>query len=240
MFSMKSYCKLITTLILLMMLSACGGGDASTGNSTSTDSGDGSNAVKPVKNATILVFGDSLSAGYGITGDGTYFQYVTPGNAWAELLQKRILNEKLNEYASLNVVNASLGGEFTASALSSLINIYKPTHILLAHATNDVLSGLPMSNISNRLESMVQISQNSGAKVLMLDITFAYYGIEFANEYSKLFKDLSVKYNSTYVPVLDTIFENPTYYAPDYIHLNDLAQPIMTENVWKKLIPLLE
>ena len=230
---MLNYFKYIISLFLLVLLSACSdGGD--------TDSA--LNGIKPTKNVTILVFGDSLSAGYGNAVNGVYFQFVTPGNTWAELIQKRIKSENLDQLASITVINASIGGEFTAGALQrlpSLLNIYKPTHVLLAHATNDVLSDLPLTYVSDRLESMVQISQNSGAKVMLLDITFAGYGDFYANEYSKIFKNLSAQYKTSYVEVLETIYGNPTYYNADYIHLNDAAQPFMMNNIWNKLIPLL-
>ncbi len=231
---MLNHLKHITFLLLVTLLSACSDGGDLVSNS---------NGNVPTKNATVLVFGDSLSAGYGNAINGVYFQFVTPGNSWAELIQKRIKSENLDRFASVNIINVSIGGEFTSGALQrlpSLLNIYKPTHVLLAHATNDVLSDLPLIDVSGRLESMVQVSQNSGAKVMLLDITFAGYGDFYANEYSKIFKNLSDKYQATYVNVLDSIYGNPLYYDADYIHLNDAAQPFMMNNIWNKLIPLLD
>lgn len=71
-----------------------------------------------------MIYGDSISQGYGINIYGEYFQQITPGNTFAELLRQRIKNENLDEFASITVINESLGGEFTSEAVARLPSVW--------------------------------------------------------------------------------------------------------------------
>jgi acyl-CoA thioesterase I len=199
--------------------------------------------VKPKKATRILVFGDSTSQGYGIEMLGTYYENIPPGTVYADLLINRLTNENIGEFAPITVINASLGSEFTVQALDrlpTLLAVYRPTHVVLAHGTNDAGAGLPNSYIAGNFSTMISMVKNSGAKALLADVTFTLYGTEYANAYSKMVKDTALVTAATYVPILEGIQGNPRYYLPDGFHQNEAAQPIMMNNLWNKLIPLLE
>jgi acyl-CoA thioesterase I len=198
---------------------------------------------KPTKTTTILIFGDSISQGYGTNNIGVVYQQVTPGKTYAELLRAKILNEKINQFATITVINASLGSEYTDEAayrLPGLLAQFQPTHVLLAHGTNDAGSDVPNYVISNNLNVMINQVYAAGAKPLLADVTFTRYGIDTANAYSKMIVDLAASSGATYVGLLKGIAGNSTYYLADGVHLNDLAQPFMLSNLWEKLNPLFD
>jgi acyl-CoA thioesterase-1 len=227
----RRFFYIFLSIAIAFLISGCDGGDATT------------TVTKPTKSAVILVFGDSISQGYGISIHGTYYQQITPGNTYAELLRAKIKNEKLDEFAPIVVVNDSLGGEFTDDAvarLPRLLAYYRPTHVLLAHGTNDAASDEPLNLISNNFTTMINQSKNSGAKVLLADVPFTLYGITFANSYSAMVLDTARRTGATYVPLLKDILGNPSYYLSDGFHPNDFAQPFLLNNLWEKLIPQLE
>lgn len=197
---------------------------------------------KPTKATVILIFGDSISQGYGTNNAGIVYQQVTPGKTYAELLRAKISTENINQYAPVTVINASLGSEYTDEAayrLPSMLAQYQPTHVLLAHGTNDAGSDVPNYVISNNLNVMINQVLAAGAIPLLADVTFTRYGIDTANAYSKMIVDLAASSGATYVGLLKGIAGNSTYYLSDGVHLNDIAQPFMLNNLWGKLIPLL-
>jgi acyl-CoA thioesterase I len=198
---------------------------------------------KPTKATTILIFGDSISQGYGTNNVGVVYQQVTPGKTYAELLRAKISAEKINQFAPVTVINASLGSEYTDEAayrLPGLLAQHQPTHVLLAHGTNDAGSDVPNYVISNNLNVMINQVYAAGAKPLLADVTFTRYGIDTANAYSKMIVDLAASTGATYVGLLKGIAGNSTYYLADGVHLNDIAQPFMLNNLWEKLNPLFD
>lgn len=230
----KTLFKLVLVFAASFLIAACG--DSSSSSSSSA-------AVKPKKPTVILVFGDSTSQGYGIELYGTYYEHVTPGRMYADLLRGRLESENINEFAPVTVINASLGSEFTSQALDrlpTLLAVYQPTHVILAHGTNDAGSGYPNSYISGNFSTMISMVKNSGAKAMLADVTFTRYGTEFANAYSQMVFNTALVTGATYIPILNGIQGNPSYYLSDGFHQNEAAQPIMMNNVWDKLIPLLE
>lgn len=223
--------KLVLVFAATFLIAACG------------DSSSTTTVVKPKKPTTILVFGDSTSQGYGIELNGTSYENVPPGTIWADLLRARLLSENIGEFAPVTVINASLGSEFTSQAidrLPALLAVFRPTHVILAHGTNDAGSGFPNSFISGNFSSMISMVKNSGAKALLADVTFTRYGTEYANAYSQMVFNTALVTGATYIPILNGIQGNPSYYLSDGFHQNEAAQPIMMNNVWDKLIPLLE
>jgi acyl-CoA thioesterase I len=198
---------------------------------------------KPTKATTILIFGDSISQGYGTNNIGVVYQQVTPGNTYTELMRNRIQNENIAQFAPVTVINESLGSEYTDEAayrLPSLLAQYRPTHVLLAHGTNDAGSDVPNYVISNNLNVMINQVYAAGAKPLLADVTFTRYGIDTANAYSQMIVNLAAATGAAYVPILKGVQGNPTYYLTDGVHLNDLAQSFLLNNVWNVLIPLLD
>ncbi len=228
----KSLSTLVITFALVLLISAC-----SDSTTTSTSSN------KPRKATTIMIFGDSTSQGYGIEMLGTYYENVRPGTIYGDLLVNRLREENIAEFAPITVVNASLGSEFTSQAidrLPALLAAYRPTHVVLAHGTNDAGSGYPNSYMATNFTTMINMVYNSGAKPLLADVTFTRYGTEFANAYSQMVFNTAVITGATYVPILNGIAGNPAYYLEDGFHQNEAAQPFMLNNLWAKLIPLLD
>jgi acyl-CoA thioesterase I len=228
----KTLLKLVLTLVITLVIAAC----ADSSSTTAT-------VTKPKKAAVIMIFGDSTSQGYGIEMLGTYYENVRPGTIYADLLINRLRDENMAEFAPITVVNASLGSEFTSQAidrLPALLAAYRPTHVVLAHGTNDAGSGYPNSYIATNFTTMINMVKNSGAKALLADVTFTRYGIDYANAYSQMVFNTAVTTGATYVPILNGIAGNPAYYLEDGFHQNEAAQPFMLNNLWAKLIPLLD
>jgi acyl-CoA thioesterase I len=228
----KTLLKLVLTLVITLVIAAC----ADSSSTTAT-------VTKPKKAAVIMIFGDSTSQGYGIEMLGTYYENVRPGTIYADLLINRLRDENMAEFAPITVVNASLGSEFTSQAidrLPALLAAYRPTHVVLAHGTNDAGSGYPNSYIATNFTTMINMVKNSGAKALLADVTFTRYGIDYANAYSQMVFNTAVTTGATYVPILNGIAGNPAYYLEDGFHQNEAAQPFMLNNLLAKLIPLLD
>lgn len=223
----------ILVSIMTMALVACGGG----GDDNSQTPIE---IIKPKTPVVILIYGDSISQGYGVSALGIRYQQISPGNTYAELLRLRIKNEKLDEFASVTVINDSLGSEYTdeaAARLPSVLAYHRPTHVLLAHGTNDAGTATSLDPVKNNLMTMINLAKKNGVKVLLADITPARRGPDFAANYSKMISDTAYLLAVTYVPMLDGIFGDPKYYLPDYIHPNDAAQNFMLNNLWGKLMP---
>lgn len=232
----KTFLNRVFLIASTCALIACGGGSPIDETTTFT-------ITKPKQPVVILVYGDSISQGYGINIYGEYFQQVTPGNTFSELLRLRIKNEKLDEFASVTVINDSLGGEYSGEAvarLPSVLAYHRPTHVVLAHGANDVGGQVPLSTISNNFITMINMAKGNGAKVLLADVTPSLFGIDFANNYSKMVSDTAYLSAATYVPLLKNVFGNPAYLYPDGVHFRDSAQNIILNNLWEKLVPTIK
>ncbi len=226
-------CKSLVVVTLTMLLVACGGGNGEP------------EVVKPKKPTVIMVFGDSTSQGYGIELYGSYYENLTPGTVYADLLRNKFKSEGMDEFAPITVINESLGSESAIQSLKRLpflMAYHQPTHVVLAHGTNDARSGYAFTTLPDTFSTMVYTVRNSGAKALLADVTLTLFGREFANDYSAMVKNTATATGATYVPILQGTLFNPIYTLNDGFgyHQNELAQPIMMQNVWDKLIPLLE
>lgn len=232
----KFLSKNLVLSVVIFALAACGGGESSTESSDLEIN-------KPKNQVVILIFGDSISQGYGVSAYGIRYQQITPGNTYAELLRLRIKNEKLDEFAPVRVINDSLGSEYTAEAVARLpavLAYHRPTHVLLAHGTNDAGAAKSLSPIQNNLIKMINITKATGAQVLLADVTPARRGLDFAANYSKMISDTAYLLGVTYVPLLKGIFADSRYYLPDYVHPNDAAQNFLLNNLWESLIPTIK
>ena len=179
---------------------------------------------------TILVYGDSLSANYGIAEK----------RGWVALLGERLKRERLD----YSVVNASISGETTSGGLSRMpkaLAQHKPAVLVLELGANDGLRGLPVAQMKQNLAAMIQQAQKSGARVLLVGIRMPpNYGPDYTREFEAAFAELARRHKTALVPFLfDGMAEDLTKFQPDRIHPNEAAQPILLENVWKGLRPLL-
>src|SRR5258708_5290764 len=179
----------------------------------------------------ILVFGDSISAGYGLAR-------VEQG--WVELLKTR-LKEQGYGY---QVVNASVSGETTAGGLARLpraLELHHPSIVILELGGNDGLRALPIAQMRANLTQMVTLSGAAGAKVLLLGMRMPpNYGPQYTEQFAMVFSDLAREKKVALVPFLLTdIALTSTLLQGDDIHPNALGQPVLLENVWPQLKPLL-
>jgi acyl-CoA thioesterase-1 len=187
-------------------------------------------AQPTVKTPTIMVFGDSLSAEYGLKR----------GTGWVSLLQDRL---KRSGFPHL-VSNASISGETTAGGLSRLpaaLKRVKPDFVILELGGNDGLRGLPVGSTKKNLAQMVAMTRASGAIPLLVGIRVPpNYGPQYARQFDGLFQELARATETALVPfLLDGIAENPAMFQPDGIHPNEAAQPRLLDNVWPALNRLL-
>ena len=179
----------------------------------------------------ILIYGDSLSAAYGIPQQ----------QGWAVLLQKKLTQEKL----TYEVINASISGETTDSGLTRLastIRQVKPAIIILELGANDGLRGLPIKNMRNNLSAMILLCKKSNIKVLLLGMKIPpNYGLQYTKEFSQTYMQLGKQHKVALLPfMLENVALKPDLIQTDGLHPNGLGQPIILENIWPELQKLLK
>ena len=172
---------------------------------------------------TVLIFGDSLSAGYGIEMD----------QSWASLLQAR-LKEQGYEH---QVVNASISGETTeggATRIGAALEKFSPELIILELGGNDGLRGFPAARMKANLETIVTSAKASGANVVLLGIRIpTNYGPRYSASFEKVFRDVSTEHNVAWIEFfMEGIAMNDDLLLDDRIHPNSEAQPILLDNAW--------
>jgi acyl-CoA thioesterase-1 len=180
---------------------------------------------------TLLVFGDSLSAAYGLR----------PEQGWAALLQKR-LQEGGYGY---RVVNASVSGETSAGGrarLARALEQHKPAIVVLELGANDGLRGLPMKDVRANLQAMITISQHAGAKVLLVGMMIPpNYGPKYSDSFAQTYAQLASEMKLPFVPfLLDGVALEPGLMQEDGMHPKAAGEPRVLDNVWRFLRPLLE
>lgn len=187
-------------------------------------------AAEGAEPPTVLVFGDSLSAGYGIDVD----------QSWTTLLQDR-LHEQGYEH---RVVNASISGETTeggATRIQSEIDTFSPELIILELGGNDGLRGFPPSRTRQNLETIVSTSKASGAAVVLLGITMPRnYGQRYIDEFEAAFRDVATEYGIPWIEFfMEGIALNEDLMQRDGIHPNAAAQPLLLDNAWPVILEAL-
>jgi acyl-CoA thioesterase I len=178
----------------------------------------------------ILVLGDSLSAGYGLA----------PGQGWVSLLQQRLKKEGYGH----RVVNASVTGETTDGGLARLdraLATHQPGIVVLELGGNDGLRGLPVSRVETNLGLLISKSRAAGADVLLLTVSMpTNYGPQYTTAYQKIYDDLKARYRIGSAALMSPeVALDLGYFLPDGIHPNAKAQPLLLDNVWVQLTPLL-
>lgn len=178
----------------------------------------------------IVVFGDSLSAAYGI-----------PQSAgWVQLLQRRLQQQRL----PYQVVNASISGETTSGGLSrfeAMLRTHQPAIVVLELGANDGLRGLNLTDTTRNLDTMVRQAQQQGAQVCLLGMKIPpNYGLKYSQQFSDLFVRVAQQHQLMLVPFfLEDVGGNPAMTQSDGLHPTAAAQPQLLENVWPYLSRLL-
>lgn len=187
--------------------------------------------LAPANAATILVLGDSLSAGYGIR----------PDDAWPQLLQR-----KLQHTPSLSkhlVINASISGETTAGGrhrLPALLDRHRPAVVVLILGANDGLRGLPLAAMKDNLGGMLKQIRQHGARAVLVGMRLPPNYGPYASEFQRAFSDLAARTRTPYVPfLLDRLAQTPEHFQPDGLHPTREAQPVVLDNVWPTLLATL-
>jgi acyl-CoA thioesterase-1 len=179
---------------------------------------------------TILVFGDSLSAGYGLKAD----------QGWVTLLQQRLTDEGYGQ----RVVNASVSGETTsggANRLPRALAQHHPQILILELGANDGLRGLPLTAARGNLATMIQAAQKARARVLLVGVQLPpNYGPAYTSGFRDLFGELAKAHKTALVPFLmEGVALKDSLMQADGLHPNAAGQPLLLDSVWRSLKPLL-
>ena len=180
---------------------------------------------------SIVVLGDSISAGYGID--------VNAG--WVNLLQ-----QKFKALPSDVVIhNESISGDTTAGGLARLdplLSRHKPAWVLVELGANDGLRGLSPQEMKSNLTEIVKRSQKAGAKVMLLGMKIPpNYGKRYIDLFYNIYPQLADELNLPLVPfILEDVALKPEMMQADGLHPNAVGQPLIAEKVWGYLWPLLK
>lgn len=168
---------------------------------------------------TVMVLGDSISAGYGIE----------PQQAWVNLLQKRLDQQYPKQH---KVVNASVSGETTSGALArlpKLLQTHKPNVVVIELGGNDGLRGQPPQMIQKNLVQLIQQSQKANATVVVLGMKMPpNYGTAYSKAFENNYKVVSQQYKVKLLPFfLEGVAGNKSLMQKDLVHPNAKAQSIL-------------
>ncbi len=186
--------------------------------------------VGPTIGPVILIFGDSLSAEYGLAR----------GTGWGALLEKRLQEKRLN----YSVANASISGETTsggAARIDAVLKQSKPSVIIIELGGNDGLRGLALEATRTNFEKMIVASKAAGAKVVLAGMQLPpNYGPAYTRTFSAMYGELAARHKTALVPFfLAGVAEKRELFQADGIHPVAHAQGALLDNVWKNLAPLL-
>ena len=178
----------------------------------------------------VLVLGDSLSAAYGIDRE----------QGWVALLEERLQDRQ----PPLGAVNAAISGDTTRGGLARLPDLlerHRPSVLVVELGGNDGLRGIAPTEMQANLERMVSLARDAGARVLLAGVRLPpNYGPAFTRLFARAFAGAAESTNAAFVPrILDGVAERPDLMQDDGIHPTAEAQPIILDNVWPKLVPLL-
>jgi acyl-CoA thioesterase I len=178
----------------------------------------------------IMVFGDSLSAAYGLSQK----------DGWVALLGKKLEQDKLN----YKVVNASISGETTlggATRINAALKQHRPAVIVVELGGNDGLRGLPLTDSKANLDKIILASKKQKAHVLLVGMQLPpNYGMEYTEKFHAMYAALAKQHKTALVPfMLEGVADSRDNFQADNIHPTAKVQPRMLENIWAPLIPLL-
>lgn len=179
---------------------------------------------------TLLVFGDSLSAGYGIARE----------QSWPVLLEQQLQKEG----KPFTVVNASISGETTAGGrarFAAALDQFKPAIVILALGANDGLRGLPIAAMKENLAAMIAEAKRHPARVLLVGIRLPpNYGADYTQAFAATFRTLARREKVALLPfLLEPIALETGAFQSDGLHPTAAVQPKLMQHVRAALTPLL-
>jgi len=182
------------------------------------------------EDATIIILGDSLSAAYG----------MELSESWPSLLQQR-LDQNGHAY---RVFNSSITGETTQGGLTRLPRLlqkHEPEIVIVELGGNDGLRGLPLEVTRGNLASMIEQSRAAGAEVILAEMRIPpNYGRTYTEKFNGTYSELAAEFDVLLLPfLLQDIALEPGMMQEDGIHPTAAAQPLILDQVWSALQPLL-
>lgn len=215
-------------LILLSLFSACGTSSAENRQETRNS------PAPPVvedKRPKILAFGDSLTAGFGLTEQESY----------PYLLQKRLDRDGFN----YEVVNAGVSGDTSLGGLERIdwaLDEKKVEILILELGANDLLRNVPVANMKRNLDRIIRKAEDKKVRVLLCGMLAPpSVGPRYQKDYADAFADLATKYDTGFLPfLLENVALVKGLNQADGIHPNAKGTVIMTDNIYKELKPMLE
>lgn len=180
---------------------------------------------------TVMVFGDSLSAAYGLAQE----------SGWVHLLEQRLAQEKFG----YPVVNASISGETTAGGrqrIEQSLAQHRPAIVIVELGANDGLRGLPLTAMEDNLEAIIRACRRHGARVLLVGMRLPpNYGIAYAQKFQDTYLQLAKRHKLGPVPfLLEGFADRRELFQADNLHPTAQAQPLILENIWRPLRALLK
>jgi len=172
---------------------------------------------------TVLVFGDSLSAGYGIDVD----------QSWPALLQTRLESQGYEH----RVINASISGETTEGGVTRIANTldnFSPDLVILELGGNDGLRGFPPERMKSNLRAIIETAKDDGAAVVMLGIRIpTNYGPRYTGAFENVYRELADQLGVLWIEFfMEGIALNEELMQDDGIHPNAEAQSMLLDNAW--------
>jgi acyl-CoA thioesterase I len=185
------------------------------------------NTAKPV----IVVLGDSLSAEYGLPRD----------TGWVALMRARLTSERID----YSVANASISGDTTSGGLARLplvMQRLKPAIVIVELGANDALRGVPLATTDSNLRAMIAEIRKGNAKPMLVGMYVPpNYGSDYTQKFHGLYGQVSKELDVPLVPfLLAGLVDKPDLFQSDQMHPTQQAQPLLLDNVWPTLKPLLE
>jgi acyl-CoA thioesterase-1 len=179
---------------------------------------------------TIVVVGDSLSSGYGIAAE----------QSWVAMLEDRLQSEGYG----YKIVNASIAGDTSSGGLARLPRLlaqHDPAIVVIELGGNDGLRGTPVAALRGNLSKMIELSQQSGAEVLLAGMQIPpNYGPAYTQSLAAVYPELAERFSTKLVGfLLADVALNRELMQPDGIHPNAAGQEIVFANVWQVLGPML-
>ena len=179
---------------------------------------------------TLLILGDSISAGYGINQKDN----------WVSMLQSKFNNDG----TSIKLINSSVSGDTTSGGLQRLkrdLQKFDPDYVLIELGGNDALRGYPIKRIKDNLQTMIALIKNNNSKALLMQIRIPpNYGQKYTLAFERIYLELASTEEIYFLPfMLENVGLNPDLMQPDGIHPNAKAQPLIAKDMKKNLDSLL-